>query len=105
MSDEREERLRRLRDERERIGNVAAEKAEDVAAILIARPMLRRAMLDELPPDVDVMLRVLGWVDELVLQDGCDDLMIDIECRAQVAMATTPRGIAALNREVSGDAG
>mgnify|MGYP001349530179 CR=1 FL=1 len=82
---------------------VLDERTRDVAAVLIAHPHHREAMLEHLckigADAATVALitsRVLEWMDEFLLDRSNDGIWIDIVTRAEVAIATTPEGLETL---------
>lgn len=72
--------------------DLADQHDRDLAAILIVRPRDRTQLLDALAAAGNlaaVALRVLEWVDELLLPREADDLHLALELQAQVAIAST----------------
>lgn len=94
---EQRDRELELLTERDRLAALADGHDRDLAAILTVRAQLRTTIVDALAADAGaVLLRVLEWVDELLLSRDADDLHAQIELQAQVALATTPGGLADL---------
>lgn len=96
---EQRDRELELMAQRDRITELADGHTRDLAAILIVRPEGRTKILEALAADgsaTDVTLRVLEWVDELLLPREADDLHTALELQARVALATTRDGLAEL---------
>lgn len=94
---EQRDRELELLTERDRLTELADGHDRDLAAILIVRPQLRTTTIVALAADAGpVLLRVLEWVDELLLSRDADDLHAQLELQAQVALATTTTGLAEL---------
>lgn len=92
-----EERIHELEQHRARLVAAHASSAGDSAALLIVRPGARELISALAAEDLAaVTLEVLRWMDELLLNPENDELRFDIEVRAQVALDTTPDGLADL---------
>lgn len=90
------DRLAELEARRARLVEMRTGLDRDLTAILISRPKLRTSILAALNDPASVTLEILGWIDELMLSRDADDIRAGFEFRAQVAMATTPEGLAEL---------
>lgn len=98
--DDIEARRQDLINERNRLAERMEGHSSDLVAILIVRPHLRDGLLATLAASdglVDIVHRVLRWVDELMMPRDADDLRLSLELQAQVALATTRDGLADLD--------
>lgn len=89
-----------LLDARDRLVESIDGRTRDLAAILIVRPQLRPTLLHALAEDdaAAVTLRILAWVDELLLPREADELHTQLELQAEVALGTTLDGLTDLDK-------
>lgn len=96
---ERRDRELELLEHRRAVEAQLDENTLDLVAITITRPQLRQATCSALAADelCAVLNGVLVWVDELLLTRDADEIRLQLELRAQVALGVTPSGLADLD--------